>query len=115
MKLRLTLIDWEYPENGRVPEAELWEFDETDGNQLMALYLAFANGTLREMKVEGDCEDAVEFIQGLALGAGSCQLVERLGDQEIERLWLYEDGYMCYRQGSGRGAAFIFVQPKAQP
>lgn len=115
MKLRLTIIDWEYPDNGQIPEPQLLDLSSMNKNELMALYLTFANGIIIEMKAQGDSEEAIQLIRGLALGAGSCKLVDTLSQEEKEKLWLYEDGYECYVQGKGIHAAYIFVNPKPQP
>ncbi|MBE7472696.1 MAG: hypothetical protein DPW09_35235 [Anaerolineae bacterium] len=115
MRLRLITIDWEYPENNKIPEPEFLDLSSITQNELIALYSTFANGIILEMKAEGDSEKALEFIRGLALGAGSCRLIEALPEKEKERLWLYEDGYECYMQGNDSTAAYIFVNPKPQP
>ena len=115
MKLRIITIDWEYPQNGQIPEQEILDLSSINNNDLMAWYLTFANGVIIELKAEGDSEEALQFIRGLALGAGSCKLIDSLPEKEKERLWLFEDGYECYRQGSGPNAAYIFVNPKPQP
>ena len=115
MKLRLTVIDWEYPKNGKIPEPELLDLSSRNNDELTSLYLSFANGVIIEMKIEGDSEEAIKLIQRLALGAGSCKLIDMLSNEEKERLWLYEEEYECYRQGSSPEAGYIFVNPKPQP
>ena len=99
MKLLLTIIDWEYPDDGKIPRPERLDVSEMD--QVMPLYMSFANGLIVEMKAEGDSEEALKLIRGLASGAGSCTLIDTLANEDKARLWLYEEGYDCYRQGSG--------------
>jgi len=115
MKLRIVMIDWEYPQNGQVPGPEILDLASMGQNELMAWYLAFANGVIIELKAEGDSEEALQFIRGLALGAGSGKLMDVLPEEEKERLWLYEEGYECYVQGSDPNAAYFFVNPYPQP
>ena len=111
MKLRITIIDWEYPDDKEELEAQVW--DMSDMKTIMDLYLAFANGIILEIKIEGDGEDAVKFIQGIARGAGSCIPYE-LSIKEKENLWLAHDGYECYKQGSGN-SGYVFINPLPQP
>lgn len=110
MKLLLTLIDWEYPSTKKIPTPELWELN--NNNNLMQLYLAFANGIIIELRAIGDCEDAIGVIRGLAMGAGSCKKSE-LSIEQKDRIWLYQDGDESYIQGNESG--FIFVDPIPQP
>jgi hypothetical protein len=110
-KLLLTLIDWEYPEDGKRPTADVWDLkDESD---LMRLYMAFANGIIVELKAVGDSQEAIDVLRGLAGGAGS-GYAHMPTEEEKARLWLCEDGYECYKQGSGN-ANYIFIHPKPQP
>ncbi len=115
MRLLLTIIDWEYPDDGKIPRAERWDLSSDTMDQLMPLYLSFANGIIIEMKAEGDSEDALKLIRSLALGAGSCTQIDTLADEDKERLWLYEEDYDCYRQGNGPDAAYIFINSKPRP
>lgn len=108
MKLQITLIDWEYP--AEIPTPEIWEL--RDNSNLMALYLAFANGIIIELRAIGDSQDAVEVIRGLALGAGSCQKVD-LSPEKKAKVWLYQDGDECYIQGDD--FAYIFIDPNPKP
>lgn len=79
----------------------------------MALYLSFANGIILEMKAEGDTDDSLDTLRGIILGAGSCMEVT-LSENERNELWLYEEGYECYKQGE-KSPAYIFVNPTPQP
>lgn len=110
MKLLLTLINWEYPADGRIPELLLIDESSTT-NQLMGLYLLFANGCVVEMRAEGDSDEALDVVRGLALGAGSGRLVAMIPAEDRRRLWLYKEAHECYMQGS----AYIFVNPVPQP
>ena len=110
-KLRITMIDWEYPSDGKSPLPTVWDLQQQ--NQLMALYLSFANGIILEMKAEGNTNDSLDVLRGIILGAGSCVLVT-LSDDEKNISWLYEDGYECYKQGE-KSPAYIFVNPTPQP
>ena len=111
MKLRITIIDWEYPDDDEELKPQIWEM--LNKKALMDLYLAFANGIIVEMKVEGDSEDAVRLIKGIASGAGSCIPYE-LSTIEKESLWLTQDGYECYKQGR-ENSGYIFINPFPQP
>lgn len=115
MKLLLTIIDWAYPAERTIPRPERWDLSSESMDQVMPLYMSFANGIIVEMKAEADSEEALTLIRGLALGAGSCTLIESLADEDKARLWLFEEGYDCYRQGRGPDAAYIFVNPTPQP
>lgn len=110
-KLLITLIDWEYPSDGKSPLPSVWDLERD--NQLMALYLSFANGVFLEMKAEGETDDSLDALRGIVLGAGSCTTVT-LSTEEKNRLWLYEDGYECYKQGE-KSPAYVFINPSPQP
>lgn len=114
MKLRVVAIDWEYPSDGHVPKPELWNLETATRNDLMGYYLGFANGIYLELRAEGDCDEAVEVLKGLILGAGSGRLVETLSDGEKARLWLYRDRYDCYVQGDPP-CGWFFVDPTPRP
>lgn len=109
MKLLLTIIDWEYPEDREPIKPELYDLSANNADEVMSLYLLFANGVIIELKADGDSEDAIQLIRGLALGAGSCKQLDSLPVEVKERLWLYTDGYECYQQGQGESAAYIFI------
>ena len=115
MRLLLTIIDWDYPDDGKTPRPEHWDLASDTMDRLMPLYLSFANGIIVEMKAEGDSEEALKLIRGLASGAGSCTKVDALTDEDKARLWLYEEGYDCYRQGSIPDAAYIFINTRPRP
>jgi hypothetical protein len=110
-KLLITMIDWEYPSDGNSPLPIIWDIQQE--NQLMALYLSLANGVILEMKAECDTEDSLDILRGIILGAGSCVTVT-LSDDEKKKLWLYEKGYECYKQGD-KSPAYIFVNPIPKP
>lgn len=110
-KLLITLIDWEYPAHGELPHPQVWDLQQE--GKLMMLYLAFANGTIVEMQVEGDSPEALEVLRGLLVGVGHC-VPMTLSATERANAWLHADGYDCYQQG-GRSPAYIFVNPVPQP
>ena len=105
------MIDWEYPSDGKTPLPIVWDLQKE--NQLMALYLSFANGIILEMKAEADTDDSLDVLRGIILGAGSCAEFT-LSGHEKNKVWLYEEGYECYKQGE-KSPAYIFVNPTPQP
>ncbi len=111
MKLVLSLIDWEYPEDGKADEPSVWDLD--NANSIMGLVLEFGNGVIIEMRADGDCEDALEALRGLAIGTGRCTLAETI-TPEIKKAWLYKEGYDCYIQPT-TPPAYIFISPHPNP
>jgi hypothetical protein len=110
MKVQIILIDWEYPEEKEIPKPEIW--DLKDRNDLMSLYLAFANGIIVELRAIGESEEVIKVIRGLAQGAGACQRVE-LTPEKRAKVWLYQEGDESYIQGDD--FAYIFIDPNPRP
>jgi len=110
-KLLITMIYWEYPSDRKLPLPIVWDLEKE--NQLMALYLSFANGIILEMKAEAETDDSLDVLRGIILGAGSC-VAATLSDDEKNKAWLYHEGYECYKQGN-KSPAYIFVNPTHQP
>ena len=108
MKLAVTWIPWDDSSEHVITVPGLYGLSD----DLMGLYLMFANGVIREMKAEGDSEDAIQVLRGLALGAGNCTRADNLTDEIRERSRLYEGGWECYVQGDD---AYIFIDPAPQP
>ncbi|MFT3891751.1 MAG: hypothetical protein QM730_08980 [Anaerolineales bacterium] len=111
-KLLTTLIAWEYPSEDEPVSASVWDLQNQDN--LMGMYLTLANGIILELKVEGDTEDALNVIRGMLRGVGSAKPVSP-SETEKEKLWLFEDGFECYQQGSGKTPGYIFLNPVPQP
>ncbi len=111
MKLRITMIDWKYPDDGQTPSPEV--LDLAEQSQVMILYMSLANGAIVEMKAEADSEEALDVLRGLIQGAGSGVRAD-LSAQEKTKCWLYEEGYECYTQGV-KNPAYFFVYPAPRP
>ena len=111
MKLRITMIDWKYPDDGQTPSPEV--LDLAEQSQVMLLYMSLADGAIVEMKAEADSEEALDVLRGLIQGAGSGVRAD-LSAQEKTRCWLYEEGYECYTQGV-KDPAYFFVNPAPRP
>ena len=105
------MIDWEYPDERKIPAPEV--VDLSQKSDLMILYLSLANGTIVEMKAEADSEEALDALRGLIQGAGSGARRD-LSDDEKAACWLYEAGYECYTQGI-TDPAYFFVNPVPRP
>jgi hypothetical protein len=105
-RLRLTIIDWGYPNAKAIPAQEIWE--PVNGPSLLALYLEFANGAINELRAEAETKDGLELVRGLAMGAGGAHKNE-LSEEEKKNVWLYQDGSECYLQGKD---GYIFINPK---
>ncbi len=111
MKLRITMIDWKYPDDGQTPSPEV--LDLAERSQVMLLYMSLADGAIVEMKAEADSEEALDVLRGLIQGAGSGVRAD-LSAQEKAKCWLYEEGYECYTQGD-KDPAYFFVNPAPRP
>ncbi len=111
MKLRILMIDWEYPDDGKPPSPQV--LDLAEKGDVMELYMSLANGLIVEMKAEGDSEEALEVLRGLIRGAGNGKQAH-LSAQEKAACWLYEEGYECYTQGIN-DPAYFFVHPVPRP
>jgi hypothetical protein len=111
MRLLITLIDWQYPSAKGEVEDTVWEIN--DQNTLLALLLTYGNGTLLELRAEGENEDAIEELRSIAIGTGASHKIE-LSVAEKQSLWLYQEGYECYKQPMDSGG-YTFINPKPQP
>jgi hypothetical protein len=56
----ITFIDWQYPSAKEEVEDTVWDIN--DENTLLALVLTYGNGTLLELRDEGETEDAIEGL-----------------------------------------------------
>lgn len=101
------MIEWEYPPDGVLPDPV--SVDLNSQEEAMAVYMALANGTIREMRVDGDCDEALAVARGLIRGAGGAS-PHTVTREEKERLWLYEDGYDAFLQAED---GYIFVNKTA--
>jgi hypothetical protein len=111
MRLLIDIIDWDYPST-RAP----WTphvMDLRDSNAIYSLVLAYGNGVILEVRAEGDCEEAVAVLRGLACGTGASKPVE-LSPEEKESLWLWQEGDICLRQ-PGENGGYTFIHPVPQP
>jgi len=111
MRLRVTLIDWKYPESGQLPRPEIW--DLLDEAVLFELYMSLANGILVEARLEADSPEARDVALGMITGVGGCSPVT-LDAQTAAPLWLYEEGYACYQQGV-TDPAYLFIDLTPRP
>ncbi len=111
MRLLITLIDWQYPSAKEEVENTVWDIN--DQNTLFALILTYGNGTLLELRAEGETEEAIDGLRSIAVGTGASHKVE-LSLAEQQRLWLYQAGDECYKQPMDSGG-YTFINPKPQP
>ncbi len=111
LKLRVYVIDWEYPSEKKIPAAEVWDLAEQQ--ELMNLYTTFANGILVEFKAIAQSDAALTVLRNIVTGAGGCSLALLTSSQK-EETWLYESGYECFTQGV-KEPAFIFLHPVPHP
>ncbi len=113
MKLRVEMIDGEYPMEASSVRPEVWDL-ERDG-VAMDLYVTFANGIVSELRAEGDSKEALDVLRGVALGAGACVSVALTVDEQ-SRAHLHREGYDCYIQGRREESpSFIFIDPIPRP
>jgi hypothetical protein len=111
MKLLLDLIDWEYPSKRRDFQPELWNLGDQD--KVWKLVLAFGNGIILELRAEGDTEEALHALRGLALKTGACKPL-LLSEDERAKVWLYRAGDEAYRQPNN-SAGYVFIDPVPRP
>jgi hypothetical protein len=111
-QLLITMIDWEYPVDDEPISPIIWDLYNKE--TLMQLYMALANGIVVEMKAEGDIEEAIDILRGMLRGAGSAKAIT-LSDTVKENLWLFEEGFECYQQGSDKHPGYVFINPVPQP
>ena len=74
MRLLISIIDWEYPTSKDNTQPALWDLQNQ--NRLIGLALVYGNGVILELRAEGDSEEAVEILRGIAIGTGSSTRVE---------------------------------------
>jgi len=111
MRLLISMIDWEYPASKDDVKPMLWNFKNKQ--DLMSLILAYGNGVILELRAEGETEDIIDALRGIAKGTGSSTTIE-LSQEEKQNLWLYHDGDECYRQPMKDGG-YTFINPIPQP
>jgi hypothetical protein len=111
MRLLITLIDWQYPSAKEEVENTVWDIN--DQNTLLALILTYGNGTLLELRAEGENEDAIDGLRSIAIGTGASHKIE-LSLAEQQNLWLYQAGDECYKQPMDSGG-YTFINPTPQP
>ena len=111
MKVSIALIDWSYPDDVKIPEPEVWDLH--NGSTLMQLMLAFANGIIVEVRAVAESHEALDVLRGMAKGTGGCVPVV-LTSTEKSRLWLYQEGDECYRQGE-EDPGYVFLDPVPNP
>ncbi len=111
MRLLISVIDWEYPSVKK--EILPMEWDLQNKETLKSLLLAYGNGIIVELRAEGENEDAIGVLRGVAIGTGNSNRVE-LSLEEKQRLWLFQEGDECYRQPMESGG-YTFINPIPQP
>ena len=111
MRLLISIIDWEYPSSKEEIQPMVWNL--RDKKTLRDLILAYGNGIILELRAEGDNEDAIGMLRGVAIGAGNSSRIE-LSAEEKQSLWLCQEGDECYRQPMKSGG-FTFINPTPQP
>ena len=111
MRLLISIIDWKYPSAKENLQPVAW--DLKDQNTLMSLILAYGNGIIMELRADGESEEAIQLLRGIATGTGHSNKIE-LSLKEKENLWLYQEGDECYRQPISEGG-YTFINPKPQP
>lgn len=110
-RLRVTMIDWEYPEDGEVPDPAILDLE--DASELQMLVLALGNGVVVEARIQAESADALDAVRALLEGVGSC-VAHEPSEEDRSRLWLHDDGLECYRQGEDPGG-FFFLDPAPRP
>jgi hypothetical protein len=107
------IIDWEYPAERGKYEPRIVDLNNWKDVEL--LVLLYGNGVIIELRTEGESEDAIQAMRGLAIGTGRAKLIE-LTDEQKKNLWFYHEGDECYVQSSG-GEPFSFsmIDPIPRP
>lgn len=111
MRLIVSMIDWEYPPAKEEILPVL--LDIRKWNDLEYLILAYGNGVIVELRAEGENEDIIDALRGIAKGTGASTKVE-LSQEEKQNVWLYQEGDECYRQPMKDGG-YTFINPIPQP
>jgi hypothetical protein len=111
MRLIVSVIDWEYPPSKEEIQPAL--LDIRKWNDLESLILAYGNGVIVELRGEGETEDIIDALRGIAKGTGASVKVE-LSTEEKQSLWLYREGDECYKQPIKEGG-YTFINPIPQP
>ena len=111
MRLLISIVDWDYPPSKEEIQPMVW--DLTNRNTLLSLILAYGNGVILELRAEGESQDIIDTLRGIATGTGSSRKVE-LSEEEKQSLWLYQEGDECYRQPMSSGG-YTFMNPRPQP
>ncbi|NVM02693.1 MAG: hypothetical protein HWN67_10175 [Candidatus Helarchaeota archaeon] len=109
MKVMLSTIDWEYPDEKYIPKPVMWDLENR--NELWVLYKMIADGIVLEMRIEGESQKALDVFRDILMGGGSCREIT-LSDEQMNNLWLYKEGDDCYIQGD---SGYFFMNPKPQP
>jgi hypothetical protein len=111
MRLLISIIDWEYPTSKEEVQPTEWHLQNKE--TLLSLLLAYGNGIILELRAEGDNEESIGVIRGVAKGTGSGRQVE-LSLEEKQKVWLFQEGDECYRQPM-ESSGFTFINPIPQP
>jgi hypothetical protein len=111
MRLLISIIDWEYPSSKEEIQPTEWNLQNIE--TLKSLLLAYGNGIILELRAEGENEESIGVIRGVAKGTGSSSKVE-LSLEEKQNVWLFQDGDECYRQPMESGG-YTFINPIPQP
>ena len=89
------------------------EWNLQDQETLHSLILAYGNGIILELRAEGENEDTIDTLRGVAIGTGHSSRIE-LSLEEKQSLWLFQEGDECYRQPMESGG-YTFINPMPQP
>ena len=98
MKFKAVIIDWEYPQDRKIPKAEI--FDLNNKNQLMEIYMSLANGVIVEARFIPESNEASEVLCKMVTNVGSAKRITEL-DKVTNLSWLFQEGDEVYQQGSG--------------
>lgn len=79
----------------------------------MSLVLSYGNGVILELRAEGENEEAIELLRGIAISTGRSIKLE-MSSEENQNVWLYHEGDECYRQPMHEGG-YTFINPVPQP
>ena len=109
MRILADIIDWKYPDKKRGFSPSF--YDLNNSSHTMEIYMGLANGTILEMRAISENEEVAECIELMVQKVGSCRETE-LTPEERSRLWLFQEGDICYKQGDD---AYMFLVPEPRP
>ncbi|MBU6955299.1 hypothetical protein [Hahella sp. HN01] len=98
MTVKYSWIENDYNDYDRnnVPESTT---EELSDGLIYQLILGLGDGLFLELKIECDCNNDLNVIEKLFKNVGNAVLVSP--EKEVtENIWLYENGFSVYKQGS---------------